>query len=324
MGFPGPKIETWGWLEDIDLNAGAAALAAIPVTDQKHITLSGTDTIIAPEHVTYLHGILTADETRPTTDAGLLTISGYTSPFRLPTLGLDDAFGFHRFWNPIRIPEGASLSVTGNGSGAGAEEHAVILLIENPLANPWPIKAIPSNAFPHYVEMVTDAPPAAYRTTQVEYSGRTNAYENSQEVLPDLDDITVYLRGVKPELTAGYTCTVIGDNRLEKLLILPAASTCDPYWNLADFIGGPLVSTAKSCHNVGISGVSNGTQQLYLDLYIEGWKGNYTTGTKAGGMSAAARALTGNTSVTTGGLSGISNQASGVYTALGRKVGRLQ
>jgi hypothetical protein len=279
----------WGWLEDIDLNAGAAALAAIPVTAQHHVTLSGTDTIIAPEHETLLWGIMTADETPPTTDAGLLTISGYTSPFRLPVVRAGVGVGIRMFEEPIVIPPGASLSVTGNGSGSGAEEHAVILIVENPEANPWPIAAIPKGAFPHPVEMVTDAP-TAYTVAPVEYSGRSNAYENSQEILPDLDDIGVYLNRVQPELTAGYTLVVIEDSRLEKHLMFPCASTYDEPIYLSDFIGGPLMCPANACHRIGVSGVSTATQQLYLDLYITNWKGTYTTARKGGVASTSPAA----------------------------------
>jgi hypothetical protein len=287
--WPHPSIECWGWLEDIDLNAGAAALAAIPVTEQHHIKLSGTDTIVAPQHVTWLCRIEVSDETAPTTDAGALTISGYDSVIPLPVVQVGGpGYGVMHFANPLPIPPGASLSVTGNGSGAGAEEHAVILFIDNPAndGNPWPTGSIPTDAIPHRVEMVTDAPAAAYRATTVEISGRTNAYTNSEQVLPDMDNIAVYWDAVQAELTAGYTLIVVEDNLLEKYLMFPCASTYDRKVYFEDYIGGALVSKASECHLLGVSGVTNATQQTYMDLYVKGWKA-WSTGKQSATVSSA-------------------------------------
>jgi len=273
--WPNPYIECWGWLEDLDLSGGAAALAAIPVTEQHHIKLSGTDTIVAPQHVTWLHRIETSDETPPTTDVGALTISGYDSVIPLPAVQVGGpGYGVLHFRNPIPIPPGASLSVTGNGSGAGAEEHAVILFIENPsnYGSAWPVAALPRDAYFHHVEMVTDAPAAAYRATTVEVSGRSNAFTNSEQALPDLDNIGVYWDSVQAELTAGYTLIVVEDNALEKYLMFPCASTYDRVVYFEDYIGGALWSKSSECHLLGVSGVSNATQQTYLDLYVTGWK----------------------------------------------------
>jgi hypothetical protein len=293
MSFPGPHIESWGWLEDIDLNAGAAAIAAIAATDQKHVTLSGTDAIVAPEHETYLWGIAAADETPPTTDAGYITISGYSNvKFPLPVVPVGGpGFGEVRYRNPVRIPPGAQLDCLGNGSGSGTEEHAVILYVENPAMQPWPVKNTPGSAFPYFVEMVTDAPPAGVRFTPIEYSGRTNAFEGSVDVLPDLSDVEVYLEALQAELTAGYTVLKLEDNLGEKCLMWPCASTYDRKVFLSDYIGGPLYSRANSCHKVAVAGVSTGTQQMYLDLYVENWK-SFGTGRGTGRGGGTSRPST--------------------------------
>jgi len=262
-----------GWLEDANTSGGAAALAAIPVTEQHGIKLSGADTIVLPEHPTWLRGIEVSDETPPTTDAGYISVSGRTSPIRLPVVPAGQGFGRRWFRNPIPLPAGGTLDCLANGSGAGAEEHGVIAFLEDPAAPAWPATSVPADAFAHPVEMVTDAPAAAYRATTVEYSGRTNAYEDSAEILPDLDGIGVYLDAIQAELTAGYTLLVVEDNSYQNYLMFPCASTYDRKVHLSDYIGGALYSGARDCHLVGVSGVTTATQQLYLDLYVSGWKG---------------------------------------------------
>ena len=100
---------------------------------------------------------------------------------------------------------------------------------------------------------------------------------------------------IQAELTAGYTLLVIEDNALDKYLMFPCASTYDRRVYLADYVGGALISKASECHLVGVSGVGNATQQLYMALHVTSWKaftgsgaastGSWRSGTGVGNTS---------------------------------------
>jgi len=288
MPFPNEYIEAIGWSEDLDTNAAAAAAAAIPEAYQKHVELSGTDQIISPSNDTYLHVIITADETPPTTDMGYLSITGYSEPIRLPPSTKGDP-GWMLFDPPLRLPPNTKIDCVINGSGSGIEEHQCILLIENPEMIPWAVGNVDGMQYP--AEMVTDAPAAAHSPNYVDICGRDNAYENSQTAIADVDDIDIELEAVTMMATAGYGAVCIRDPKREKILILPVIAGYPHRWVLADILGGSLICRADEPLQVGNLGVTTGTQQLLLEMVV--------TGTEKAFSSVAAKRTGSNKTVGT-------------------------
>jgi len=135
------EIVTIGWNEDIDLNAGAAAITALK--GQDHLRgLSGTDAIVInnPGGIT-LKTIRWADEAATVSIGG-----GY--------IARNDKSRKYRFGKNLSspgelnfasnggagdyLPKDIQLDCLGNGSGSGAEQHAVLCDVIRPDIEPVP------------------------------------------------------------------------------------------------------------------------------------------------------------------------------------------
>lgn len=135
------EVVTIGWNEDIDLNAGAAAIAALKGQDHLR-TLSGTDAIVInnPGGV-ILNKIMAADEASTVTIGGGYVarndksrkyrfgkMLGSPSEYTLSSNGgLGDV-----------LPKDVQLDCLGNGSGSGAEQHSVLIDVIRPDIAPVP------------------------------------------------------------------------------------------------------------------------------------------------------------------------------------------
>lgn len=128
-------IETYAWAEDIDLSAAVGALAAM-VGSCYDALYVGTDSIRTRKGfgTPQLLGIMGIDEAGAGA-GGYITVQGRT---RAIYFGKMSNVAAGEYWlidfldNPVALPEGSKLDCVGNQSGAGAEQHAVIVVIGYP------------------------------------------------------------------------------------------------------------------------------------------------------------------------------------------------
>lgn len=195
--FPG-AIETYAWLEDIDLSAAAAAICAMKGSMYDGLYV-GTDSIRTRKGfgTPHLLGIMGIDEAGGGTD-GYLTVAGRTRAIRFGKLSVVAA---GEYWlmsfldNPVLLPEGNKLDCVGNKSGAGAEQHAVIVVVGYP-------------DLPRHPELTPEAiiGPVGLKTgTRVadtfgpktsDLLGSNLAYEDSEESLSEDPDLLYALLGL--------------------------------------------------------------------------------------------------------------------------------
>jgi len=130
------EISTVGFNEDIDLNAGAATIAAISA-GMLNCTLDDADTIKLPEvEGMYIKAIRWHDETAAGT-GGYLHFPGYNAErkyrFGKDALTGDLLTGELIFPdNYFMLPKGQTIKCVGDASGSGAEQHTVLLDIYFP------------------------------------------------------------------------------------------------------------------------------------------------------------------------------------------------
>lgn len=128
-------IETYAWAEDLDLSGGAGALAAMKGSVYDGL-YAGLDDIRTRKGfgTPYLLGIMGIDESGGGS-GGYLKVDGRTRAIRFGKLSqtADNEYWLMSFLdNPIALPEGNKISCYGNASGAGAEQHAVIIVVAYP------------------------------------------------------------------------------------------------------------------------------------------------------------------------------------------------
>jgi len=136
--IPNPMFSV-GWVEDIDLSGGAAAIATI--LQQKPDFRSGTDDLKLP-YDCYLKRLLYADETVGSTGAIITTdkplMGNKATIWRENKIPVGDNTIIVEEWPGLGqlLPKGSVLSCTGAASGSGAEQHAAILHMHSPHFKP--------------------------------------------------------------------------------------------------------------------------------------------------------------------------------------------
>ena len=264
---------SWVWNEDVATNGGIAAVAAALAAGNRGHELSGTDAIVAPNRENCrITSVLTADETPITASAsGYVTVGSRNRAFQLPLVKGDGTPGFMSFANigGLRVPKGVSLNCLANASGAGAEQHIVVLNVEDPEYRGLPI-AKPMGKTKVVVTMATGAIVAQTLSGFVDICGRTNAYTNSIRAIADTKDITVQITKLGGILGAGYSGYVLRDKGGDGQLVFPGVATHPVYYDLVEMLGNAPTCKADEPLQLGGIGVSTAAQTAWMELLLSG------------------------------------------------------
>ena len=261
------RFEDICWVEDIDLNAGPAAIAA-NLNQFSGYTLTGTDQIDAVRvKGLMLMRIMTSDEVKGTPAAGDLAIDGRREgDISLPLTPTLSEPGYLDLAPGIPIAPAVGMNVLGNGDGAAAEEHCVVCRIWNPDAqSDFTVQPVPATGVEMQInEMPTDANTAYTIDNFVDITGRANAYTNGQTALPDDQRVEIWLKAIRPEVPAGMAGIALAMPGLNHVYIYPApALGCSRIDFEAEF-GGALHCTADA--PIMVAGVGNAAAAVPLVL----------------------------------------------------------
>lgn len=223
---------TVGWNEDLDLNAGAAAIALMK--GQDHLREAVSTDQMKLLYNSHLERIMWIDETAGGT-AGYIQIGGESRKFRfgLDEMATDPLIGIIDFPAPgYPMPKGTKLDCVGNASGSGAEQHAVLLQF-NTGEIPQPPTGNPGSCKKHYMlGLKTGTLTAATFSGNSNVLGQVNAFEDSEEAFAE-DDTQYILYGITPSPGgAGYAVCGFRQKQTDIAFpaIMAAAASVRPFW----------------------------------------------------------------------------------------------
>lgn len=268
--------------EDVDLNAGAGAIAASLAGGQKGCLLSGTDNIYNNKPFNYL-GYQYGDEESTLADAdGYISIGNK----RQIWIGLEDVTdqGWSQGWfpTPLRVANQELIGVVGKSTGGAAEQHSCVHFVDQPeLGAPFQIRQVGSGVTCIKVEQPTAALVANTISGFTDVCGRTTAYSGSQRAIPNTETISGILYAVTPINTAGYSGIAIRTPNQDRQLILlgnagrvsggvGATNTQPPRYDLTAIFGGGLAFNASEPLMVGAFGVNTTAQAVVLEMELSG------------------------------------------------------
>ena len=189
----------FGWNEDLDLNAAVGALA--PLLGQDQIRKRSGDQLIPQEDI-LLHRIRAMDEAGGGA-GGYLTIEGVPRNIYFGKYVGDNIQELNFPGPGLKIPAKTALDCVGNQSGAGAEQHSVILTATIPSISE-PKHASLSSIKEHFIFGVKSGTIVAATFGAGSQDILTNL-EDSEEKLSISKDIRYVLIGIiNAPLAAGY------------------------------------------------------------------------------------------------------------------------
>lgn len=169
----------------------------------------------------------------------------------------------------LPLPSGEQIDCLGNGSGSGAEQHAVALRIFNPNEPEvfvW--EEPPEDADLYMVEMPTDSQTADTMNNQVEISGRTNAYAQGQTPIRNSPEIDMYLMAITPVLIAGQSGFFITDqaDTINLCYLVPALG--NKRFDFVKEFGGAFKMKGSDPIKVGAIGTVTTAMPLIMELAV--------------------------------------------------------
>lgn len=264
------RFEDVSWEEEIDLNAGPAAIAT-SLTEFSGYRRVGTDQWQAPrEKGLRIISIRTQDESPQVAPAfgDLALASRRGGDISLP-IGSTDKPGLLDLRPGIKLPSGEIMDVLGNGSGAATEMHSVVIRVMNPNHEmPFTFAAPPEDAEIAIYEMPTDANTAVSLDNFVDVAGRDNAYTNGQTEIPDDEKFSMYVKAITASVPAGQGGFVIAPPGTESVLIYPAPALSTFRVDFTKEFGNPFFMTADNPIRVGSYGNATTLVPLVLEMAI--------------------------------------------------------
>jgi len=266
------RFEDNCFLEDVATNGGPAAIEAA-LTQFSGYRAGGTaDEIRSPPSPGLrIVRIMTADETPLTAAAfGDITIDGRRGGDISLPLCSPDGPGILEFpGSGIPWPPNTDINCLANGSGAGVEQHCIVLRVANPNAESSFEHAQPPNgAELAFYEMPTDANTADTLDNPVSITGSDNAYTNGQTALPDDPRVEVYLHAIRAIVPAGQSGIYLLPPGQEHAYIYPAPALANVRFDFVKEFGAPFKCTAASPIQVGSFGTTTTAIPLVLEMSV--------------------------------------------------------
>lgn len=193
---------TVGWNEDIDLNAGAAAIAVMGGQDSLRKVL-GTDQIqINNEGGAFLKQVRWVDESAKGID-GTIEISGRARKIHFGKQSALDPHDSRIILHDnndmgIFLPKNTKLDVLGNKSGSGVEQHAVLMDLIRPDLQPVATVSLKSVTRSFILGLKTGTLVAATFSGSSDVLGQGLAYEDSEISFDENEDTDWCLIGIIP------------------------------------------------------------------------------------------------------------------------------
>ena len=267
-----PRFEDVCFLEDVATNAGPAAIESA-LNHFGGYTAGGTADEIRSIGQDGLHivRIMTADETPLTAAAfGDLAIDNRRGgDISLPLSNPDGPGVLMLPGKGIPWPRSTDINCLANGSGAGAEQHIIVLRVLNPNKNPGFVHAQPpADAEIAIYEMPTDANTADTLDNPVDICGRANAFTNGQTAIPNDSRYGVYLHAIRAVLPAGQSGIFLLPPGQEHAYIYPAPALANVRWDFVAEFGAPFFCTASEPILVGSVGTATTLIPLVLEMSI--------------------------------------------------------
>lgn len=278
-----PTLNTWLFNEDLDLNAGAGAVAAALKGGELGHELNGTDQILCPRPVNML-GVQYGDEQSTVADAdGYLSV-GTKRAYEIP-LEITDLYNCLQMWftSPVKLASREGLDLVGRSTGGGAEQHSAVIFVDDPgLGAPWAIKAPGGGDISIVVALVSDALVAQTQSGFADICGRNNAFVGGQKAIPNRPDIEVNLIAATLFCGAGYSgCTfrhpdgnrqiaLLANAGLATAGISAAVGATAQRYDFVEMFGGGLVCKADKPIEMGGFGVSTTAVQALLEMELSG------------------------------------------------------
>lgn len=265
------RYEDIAWMEDIDLSGGPAAIAA-NLNQFSGYPLNGTDAILAVRDPgLFIKRIMTADETPLTAaafgDLALATRRG--GDISLPLSTPDGPGVLELPGQGIPLPPAEQMDVLGNASGAGAEQHAVVVRIWNPNhSSDFVHRNPPANAEVCIYEMPTDANTASTIDNFVDVCGRSNAYTNGQTALPDDAQVQIYVHAIRAIVPAGQTGIALAMPGQNHAYIYPAPALSNVRFDFVKEFGAPFYCTGARPLQVASFGTATTLIPLVLEMSV--------------------------------------------------------
>lgn len=264
------RLEDIAWEEEIDLNAGPAAIATSLVQFGGY-TRVGNDQITAPrEKNLKIVRIMTQDETGHVTtpSPGDLAL-GHRRGGDISLPQGNGKPGLLDLRPGIPLPPGETMDVLGNEGAAAGEMHSVVARVLNPNHKmPFTFAKPPPKGEICIYEMPTDANTAVTMDNPVDICGRLNAYTQGQTALPDDDDVTVYLKAIRPYVPAGQGGIFIQPPGLEIALIYPVPALSDTRLDFEKEFGGAFKMSASNPILVGSFGNATTLIPLVMEMVV--------------------------------------------------------
>ena len=267
------RFEDILWMEGgLDTSGGPAAIETC-LNQYGGWTRTGADQITAKAiNGLLLTRVMTADEVPLAAAASgdiACTPALPRGDISLP-LSHPNGPGVHVYGAGVPIPSASVIDVLCNGSGAGAEEHAVVLRMWNPTKeSAFNHGQPPATAERWLVEMIGDANTADTMDNPVDITGRSNAYTNGNTAVPNDENYTVWLHGMMRITLAdqcGFFIVPPGD---EHAYIYPSPALSNPWFDFEAEFGAPFVMTGSNPLRVGQLGTTNTASPFLLDISIQ-------------------------------------------------------
>lgn len=260
--------------EDLDLSGGSAAVAAaLKAGIRGQFKLSGTDTILAPNHrEMFICGILSGNETAPNT-GGLLEVAE-NARGEYVTGNIDALLRIHRQLG-LMIPIPPKATITWKGpDGAGAEQNVCSVIIEDPeMEDVWDITEYERPADLDIdevivVEIVTAARVLQTQSGHVDICGRDTAYVDGTTPISELPH-DLYVLEIESMDVAGYSGFGLESPGGEANLDFPCVATYPEVYDMKEIFGGALHCKADLPFNLYGYGVTTATGTARVTIGIK-------------------------------------------------------
>jgi hypothetical protein len=215
--------------------------------------------------------IMAADET-PLTAAqfGDIAIDGRRGGDISLPLSTPDGPGILDLEPGIPWPPNTDINCLGNASGAGAEQHCVVLRVLNPHSNSeFTVQPVPTDGEICIYEMPTDANTADTLDNPVDICGRANAYTNGQTALADDPRVQIWIKAIRFVAPAGQSGIYLLPPGQEHAYIYCAPSLANARVDFEAEFGGALYCTGASPILIGSVGTATTLIPCVLEMIVK-------------------------------------------------------
>ncbi|GAG96317.1 unnamed protein product, partial [marine sediment metagenome] len=169
----------------------------------------------------------------------------------------------------IPVPPYGQITCVGNSTGAGAEQHAVSVILDSPSVSTFDFK--PASHFDDIlsVEMTTAACVANTQSGHTDITGRTTAYTSAQVAIPADPSIDVGIISIHPHPGAGYSGVGIEDPIGHANLDFPGSATKLSHYDLVEIFGGCPTRPANTPLNIYGYGVGAAASLAHVVMGVK-------------------------------------------------------